>query len=179
MPVVRIGTRASPLAQAQSRQMHEQMAQAAAQAGLEYNFDRAVPINTFLGHQLLHFAAAHGRQNELKERLFRAYYTEGQNLADLDTLARLAAETGLDATAAREALLAGTYAEAVRHDEYQARQVGVRGVPFFVFADKYAVSGAPPAEVFAEVLQTVWREANPLVAVGSADGAVCGPEGCD
>ncbi len=167
------------ISRAQSRQMHEQMAQAAAQAGLEYNFDRAVPINTFLGHQLLHFAAAHGRQNELKERLFRAYYTEGQNLADLDTLARLAAETGLDATAAREALLAGTYAEAVRHDEYQARQVGVRGVPFFVFADKYAVSGAQPAEVFAEVLQTVWREANPLVAVGSADGAVCGPEGCD
>lgn len=163
----------------QSRQMHDQMAQAAAQAGLEYNFDRAVPINTFLGHQLLHFGAAHGRQNELKERLFRAYYTEGQNLADLDTLARLAAEIGLDPEAARAALQAGTYAEAVRHDEYQARQIGVRGVPYFVFADKYAVSGAQPAEVFAEVLQTVWREANPLVAVGSADGAVCGPEGCD
>ncbi len=155
---------------AQSHQMHAQMTAAAAQAGLEYNFDKALAVNTFLAHQLLHFAAAHGRQNEAKERLFRAYYTEGRDIGNVETLAALAAEIGLDPTAARQALQAGTHAEAVRHDEYQAQQIGVRGVPYFVFADKYAVSGAQPPEVFAEVLQTVWAEAQPQVL---AEGATC------
>lgn len=163
---------------AQSRQMHDQMAASAARAGLAYNFDKTVPANTFLGHQLLHFATKHGANDAAKERLFRAYYTEGRDLNDLDTLVELATEVGLDATETRAALEAGTYAEAVRYDEYQAQQVGVRGVPFFVFEDKYAVSGAQPAELFSQVLDTVWREANPLVTVG-AEGAACGPEGCD
>ena len=158
---------------AQSQQMHAQMAAAAAEAGLTYHFDRVVPVNTFLAHQLLHFAAAHGRQNDAKERVFRAYYTEGQDIGNVETLAALAAEIGLPAAEARQALLAGTYAEAVRHDEYEAQQIGVRGVPYFVFADKYAVSGAQPAEVFAEVLQTVWQEAQPQVL---AEGATCDAE---
>ena len=162
---------------AQSQQMHAQMAAAAAQAGLEYNFDRAVPVNTFLAHQLLHFAAAHGRQNEAKERIFRAYYTEGQHIGDLETLVQLAAELGLPAAEARQALTAQTYAPAVRHDEYQARQIGVRGVPYFVFDDKYVVSGAQPGEVFAEVLQTVWQERQ-LGASAVAQGAACDADGC-
>jgi predicted DsbA family dithiol-disulfide isomerase len=67
----------------------------------------------------------------------------------------------------------------VRHDEYQARQIGVRGVPFFVFDDKYAVSGAQPKEVFLEVLEKVWEESNPKPTL-IADGATCGPDGvCD
>jgi len=102
----------------------------------------------------------------------------------VDTLAQLGTEVGLDADEIRRTLAAGTYAEAVRYDEYQAQQIGVQGVPFFVFEDKYAVSGAQPAELFAEVLGKVWDEAQParpqLVAVaGSADGPACGPDGCD
>lgn len=162
----------------QSRQMHDQMAASAAQVGLAYNFERAVPANTFLGHQLLHLASRHDANDAAKERLFRAYYTEGRDLNDLETLVQLAAEVGLDATETRAALAAGTYAEAVRADEDQAQRIGVRGVPFFVFEDKYAVSGAQPAELFAQVLDTVWREANPLVTVG-AEGPACGPEGCE
>lgn len=163
---------------AQSRQMHDQMAASAAQVGLAYNFERAVPTNTFLGHQLLHLATRHGVNDAAKERLFRAYYTEGQDLNDLDTLVQLATEVGLAAAEARAALQAGTYATAVRSDEQQAQQIGVRGVPFFVFDDKYAVSGAQPTELFSEVLDKVWAEANPLLTVG-AEGAACGPDGCD
>ena len=158
----------------QSHQMHAQVAAAAAEAGLAYHFDKAVAVNTFLAHQLLHFAAAHGRQAEAKERLFRAYYTEGHNIGSVETLAALAAEIGLDAAAARQALLAGTHAPAVRRDEARAQQIGVRGVPYFVFDDKYAGSGAQPAAVFAEVLQKVWQEQPPQA--GAAEGPACDAE---
>jgi predicted DsbA family dithiol-disulfide isomerase len=68
----------------------------------------------------------------------------------------------------------------VRRDEYEAQQIQVRGVPFFVFDDKYAVSGAQPSEVFAEVLGTVWAEAHPKPQpTVLAAGPACGPEGCD
>ena len=116
----------------------------------------------------------------MKERLFAAYYLEGRDLNELDTLLNLAAELGLDTAAARQAIEAGTYANEVRRDEYEAQQIGVRGVPFFVFEDKYAMSGAQPSEVFAEVLDKVWDENHPKnQPVLLADGPACGPEGCD
>ncbi len=166
--------------EAEGRRMNDYMTQAAKEVGLEYQFEKAIPANTFLAHQLIHFAAHQGQQGAMKERLFAAYYLEGQDLNALDTLASLAAEIGLDAAAARQALVAGTYANEVRRDEYEAQQIQVRGVPFFVFADKYAVSGAQPSEVFAEVLDTVWAEAHPKAQpTRLADGPACGPEGCD
>ncbi|MDO7874932.1 DsbA family oxidoreductase [Hymenobacter sp. ASUV-10] len=161
---------------AQAKQMGAHVTQMAAELGLRYDFDRAIPTNTFLGHQLVHFAAHHGRQDAMKERLMAAYYTEGQNLNDLATLTSLAAEIGLDAEAARQALEAGTYANEVRLDEYQAQQINVRGVPYFVFEDKYAVSGAQPIELFTEVLQTVWNEAHPAPTV-LATGEACDVDG--
>ncbi|MGI4759717.1 MAG: DsbA family oxidoreductase [Janthinobacterium lividum] len=168
------------VSEAEGRRMNDHMTLIAKEVGLNYNFDNTIPANTFLAHQLIHFAAHQGQQGEMKERLFAAYYLEGQDLNALDTLASLAAEIGLDADAARQALEAGTYANEVRRDEYEAQQIQVRGVPFFVFADKYAVSGAQPSEVFAEVLGTVWAEAHPKTQpIMLADGPACGPEGCD
>jgi predicted DsbA family dithiol-disulfide isomerase len=166
--------------EAEGRRMNDYMTQVAKEVGLDYNFDQTIPANTFLAHQLIHFAAHHGQQGAMKERLFAAYYLEGQDINTLDTLLSLAAELGLDADAARQALLAGTYANEVRRDEYEAQQIGVQGVPFFVFEDKYAVSGAQPSEVFAEVLTTVWAEAHPKTQpTVLASGPACGPEGCD
>jgi predicted DsbA family dithiol-disulfide isomerase len=168
------------VSEAEGRRMGDQMTLIAKGVGLDYNFDQTIPANTFLAHQLIHFAAHHGQQGAMKERLFAAYYLEGQDLNSLDTLARLAAEIGLRADDARRELLAGTYANEVRRDEYEAQQIGVRGVPFFVFEDKYAVSGAQPSEVFAEVLAKVWDEAHPKTPLTVlADGPACGPEGCD
>jgi predicted DsbA family dithiol-disulfide isomerase len=166
--------------EAEGRRMNDHMTLIAKEVGLNYDFDNTIPANTFLAHQLIHFAAHQGKQGEMKERLFAAYYLEGQNVGEIDTLARLAAEIGLDADEARHALLASTYANEVRRDEYEAQQIQVRGVPFFVFDDKYAVSGAQPSEVFAEVLDTVWAEAHPKAQPTMlADGPACGPEGCD
>ena len=168
------------VSEAEGRQMGDYMTQAAKEVGLAYDFDKTIPANTFLAHQLIHFGAHHGQQDATKERLFAAYYLEGQNLNEVDTLASLAAEIGLDAAAARQALLADTYANEVRRDEYEAQQIGVRGVPFFVFDDKYAVSGAQPSAVFAEVLDKVWAEAHPKTQPAVlAAGPACGPEGCD
>ena len=166
--------------EAEGRRMNDHMSLIAKEVGLNYDFDNTIPANTFLAHQLIHFAAHHGQQGAMKERLFAAYYLEGQNVGEIDTLARLAAEIGLDADEARHALLASTYANEVRRDEYEAQQIQVRGVPFFVFDDKYAVSGAQPSEVFAEVLDTVWAEAHPKAQPTLlADGPACGPEGCE
>ena len=162
----------------EGRKMSDYMTTVAQEVGLHYDFDRTVPANTFLAHQLIHLGAHRGRQDAAKERLMAAYYTEGQNIGDLETLVQLGADLGLDAAETRAALVAGTYADAVRHDEYQARQIDVRGVPFFVFEDKYAVSGAQSPELFAEVLAKVWSESKPALTV-VADGAVCGPEGCE
>lgn len=169
---------------AEGRRLGDHVAGIAREVGLAYDFGRTVPANTFLAHQLVHLGARHGRQDATKERLMAAYYAEGRDLNDPETLVQLGEEAGLEAAEIRQALAAGTYAEAVRHDEYQARQIGVRGVPFFVFEDKYAVSGAQPAELFAEVLGKVWAEAPParppLVAVdGRPGGPACGPDGGD
>ena len=161
----------------EGRKMNDFMTNVAKEVGLNYDFDRTVPANTFLGHQLIHLGAHHGRQDATKERLMAAYYLEGQDIGDLDTLVALGTELGFDATETRAVLTAGTYAEAVRYDEYQAQQINVRGVPFFVFEDKYAVSGAQPAELFSEVLEKVWSETKPALTM-MAEGAACGPDGC-
>jgi len=167
--------------EAEGRRMNDYMTEAAKEVGLNYDFEIAIPANTFQAHQLIHFAAHQGQQGAMKERLFAAYYLEGRDLNELDTLLNLAAEIGLDADAASQALEAGTYANEVRRDEYEAQQIGVRGVPFFVFENKYAVSGAQPSEVFAEVLGKVWEESHPAKTQPTmlADGPACGPDGCE
>ncbi|RKR82983.1 putative DsbA family dithiol-disulfide isomerase [Mucilaginibacter gracilis] len=157
----------------QSVNMHKQMTEMAAELGLEYNFDKAIIANSFDAHRLSHLAKAHGLQDELEEALFKAYFTDGKNIANVDTLIELGIAVGLDADAVKQTLNTDTYAQEVKHDIYQANQVGVRGVPFFVLADKYAVSGAQQSETFLGALQQTWNE----VAISSVNGPVCGPDG--
>lgn len=130
----------------------------AAEAGLVYDFDALQHTNTRKAHELLHFAKSQGRQLELVERLFQAYFTEGRHVGRVDDLADLAAEIGLDRDAALGALTEGTYAEAVAADLSQARGYGIGGVPFFVIDGRYGVSGAQPPEVFADALRTAASE---------------------
>lgn len=151
------------------------------QAGLNYDFDRAIPANTFDAHRLIHLAAKHGLQDAAEERLFSAYFTEGRNIGDRDTLVALGAELGLDAGEVGRMLDDGSLADEVRQDIVEASRIGVRGVPFFVFDRKYAVSGAQPNDVFLQTLQRTWDEAHPaaaIVDVSSVSGAVCTDEGC-
>lgn len=142
----------------QVKQMLENVTGVAANAGLEYNFDILKHTNTVKAHELLHFAKAHGLQPEMMERLMRAYFTEGHHVGRVEELAVLAGEVGLDVDATREALTDGRYTAAVRADQAQAQAYGINGVPFFVIDGKYGVSGAQPAEAFAQILQQVWDE---------------------
>ena len=161
---------------AEGKQMNDSMAAMAKEVGLEYNFDKAIITNTLVAHRLLHFAKHKGVQDELKERLFKAYYTEGKDTGDIETLVKLGEEAGLNAVEIREILKSDIYKEEVMQDQYKAQQVGVGGVPFFVFNDKYAVSGAQPTNVFAQVLDKVWQEEKPQVEVIS-EGGYCTPQG--
>lgn len=142
----------------QAQQMLDRVTGVAAAAGLEYRFDLLKHTNTVKAHELLHFAKEQGRQLELAERLMSAYFTEGRNLGLEDELVDLAREAGLDRDAARDALQSGRYLAAVRADQAQAAAYGINGVPFFVIDGKYGVSGAQPAEAFAQIVRQVWAE---------------------
>lgn len=157
---------------ADGKRMNDQMAAIAKEVGLHYDFDKAVINNTLSSHRLLHFAKEQGLQNELKERLFKAYYTEGKNVADTATLVQLATEVGLNADEAKKALDENLHREDVLSDQQQAYAVGVQGVPFFVFNNKYAVSGAQSSDVFAQVLARVWEEEKPALVAAQGEG-VC------
>lgn len=148
----------------QVHQMLERVTGIAAAAGLDYDFDALKHTKTLKAHELLHFAKEQGRQLELSERLFRAYFTEGRHIGRIDELVELATEVGLDAEAAREALESGRFAPAVEADIAQAGAYGISGVPFFVFEGKYGVSGAQPAEVFSQVLSQVAGERDGVAA---------------
>ena len=144
-----------------AKRMNDQVTRMAEQVGLVYNFDRSIVANSFNAHRFSHFAKQYGKQNEAEEKLFRAYFTEGKNIDDNETLIRLGEELGLDTSALKTALENGTYADDVRKDIYEAQQVGVRGVPFFVFNRKYAVSGAQQSQVFLQTLEksfTEWKK---------------------
>lgn len=151
-------SRRKGIPEAQVRQMFEHVTGVAAQAGLRYDFDTVLPANTVKAHELIHFAAANGLQDEMKERLLAAHFTEGRHVGKLDELVVLAAEVGLDAAEAREALESERYLPAVRADQQQAAAYGIQGVPFFVIDGQYGVSGAQPAAAFTQIVTQLWDE---------------------
>lgn len=157
-----------------ARQAQDQVTQAAKQEGLDFVFDEATPANTFHAHRLLQFARTEGKGGELKERLMRAYFSEGKPVGEIDALAALAIEVGLPEERVREVLGGDEFGEDVRRDEAQAMQLGVRGVPFFVINEAYGISGAQPTEVFEQVFETVLAERAPSDV---EDGALCDDDG--
>jgi predicted DsbA family dithiol-disulfide isomerase len=144
--------------EAQVRPMLDQVGGIAAEVGLDYDFDALQHTNTIKAHQLLHFAKAHGRQLEMKERLLRAYFVEGRHIGRPADLADLAAEIGLDREAALRALEADEYLGDVHADQDQAMRYGIRGVPFFVIDGTYGISGAQSPETFLRALRTAYAD---------------------
>jgi predicted DsbA family dithiol-disulfide isomerase len=145
-------------------QLQAEMTERAAEEGLEFHFERARSGNTFDAHRLIHLAATYGHQAAAKERLLRAYFTDGEAIADPETLIRVVCEVGVDAAEARDVLGSDRFAEDVREDELLAAQLGVQGVPFFVLDRKLGVSGAQPPEVLVQALERAWGEAVSLSA---------------
>lgn len=137
----------------QVRQMLAQMTEVARREGLDFDYDSLQHTNTLMAHEALHAAKAHGRQEQLMERLFRAYFSEGRHVGHEEELADLAADVGLDRESVLGSICAGTYRDAVAADIAQARTYGIRGVPFFVIDQRYGVSGAQDPEVFTQALR--------------------------
>lgn len=146
------------ISEERANQMNAYVTEMAAGVGLKYNFNKTVVANSFNAHRFAHFAKQFGKQDEAEEKLFSAYFTEGKNLDDIEVLIQLGVEIGLDSSALRAALESGKYADEVMSDIKEAEQLGVRGVPFFVFDRKYGVSGAQDSRVFLETLQKAYAE---------------------
>jgi predicted DsbA family dithiol-disulfide isomerase len=138
--------------------------------GIGFRQDIARSGNTFNAHRLLHLAAGHGRQGELKERLMDAYHVQGEPIGDTATLERLAVESGLPAEEVSELLGGDRFAAEVREEERTASSFGIGGVPFFVVDRALGVSGAQSSETFAEMLERGWQN-RPGVSDAAGAGA--------
>lgn len=166
-----------------ARQMNHQLARSGKELGLEYNFDKAVVANTFKAHNLLHFSKEQGKQNETEEKLFEAFFSAGKNIDDIPTLLEIGKDIGLRTDGLKEVLENEAYADKIHEDIYEAQQIGVRGVPFFVFDRKYGVSGAQETSVFLQTLEKAfgeWKKDHPGAFMETMEGPSCTPDGaCD
>jgi predicted DsbA family dithiol-disulfide isomerase len=144
------------MSQAEARQAESRVVALAVAEGLDFTADRAMG-NTFDAHRLVHLGREHGLQERVLQRLYHAYFGEGRSVFDQEALVGLAADAGLDPGSARQALKDGSYGDAVRTDEAQARRLGINGVPFCVLDGKYGVSGAQPEETFAQALREAFQ----------------------
>jgi len=142
----------------QSKALHENVIQMAKNAGLDYNFDIAVVGNSKDAHRLIQFAKTKELGDQAEEALFKAYFTDGKNMADLNDLIEIGTSIGLDSEEIKTMLESDAFAYEMMQDIQEAQNIGVQGVPFFVFDRKYAVSGAQPVETFLQTLEKVYSE---------------------
>lgn len=167
----------------QSKAMHDRVVKMASEAGLQYNFDKAVVANSFNAHRMIQLAKTKGLGDAAEERLFLAYFTEGKNFGDAEVLEALGKDIGLTESDVRDALSNENYATKVKKDLAEADSIGVTGVPFFVFDRKFAVSGAQPSQAFLQALNQSygeWKKNQPAAVLKVEEGPSCTPQGkCD
>jgi predicted DsbA family dithiol-disulfide isomerase len=138
------------------RAMEERVAKAGEMEGIVFAFDRIERTpNTFDAHRLIWFAQQRGKQDDVAEALFHAYFTEGRDIGDGQTLVEVATEAGLARDAVRQFLMSGLGVDEVRAEEEAGHRMGIRGVPYFVLNGTYAISGAQPPDIFVSALQKV------------------------
>ena len=153
-----------------SKEMHDNIVETARKVGLTYNFEKAVVANSFDAHKLIQLAKTKGLGDAAEESLFKAYFSNGQDMSDHSTLIRLGKEIGLNEEEITAALVSEEFEAKVNFDVSEGSQLGVTGVPFFVFDRKYAVSGAQPIETFLNALKQSHAESK-------NEGETCTPGG--
>lgn len=169
----------------EAKKANEGVGKQAESVGLDFRFDEMKPGNTFDAHRLAKFAKEKGKEAVLTEKLLQAYFTESKNIGDEEVLADIAESAGLDRDEALKTLQdKNAYANDVRIDEALAQQYGIRGVPYFIINNKYAISGAQAPETFAGALQKVWEEESAAAPVlqdlssAGTEDAACTDESC-
>jgi predicted DsbA family dithiol-disulfide isomerase len=181
-PAERMGDRAARLAEKygitveRAREMEQHLTETAAAEGLDFRFDIARSGATFDAHRVVHLAEEHGLQDAMKERLLRAYFTDGELMGDHETLVRLGVEVGLGEDELRQTLASDRYAQEVRAAARTAAQFGISAVPTFVVDRRLGASGAHPPEALLELLQKGWANRSPITTI--AGGETCGVDGC-
>ncbi|MCX7362598.1 MAG: DsbA family oxidoreductase [Alphaproteobacteria bacterium] len=151
------------------RQIYQAIAESGREAGIEFNFSRIRRTpNTVLSHRLVHWSAKNERQDELVGELFKAYFEDGLDVGDIDTLVECARRAGLDAPTARRYLMGDEGRQEVVASDVYARRLGINGVPCFIVNRKYAVSGAQPTSAFVEVFNLAERDAATSAAQSTA-----------
>lgn len=141
------------------REIHRRLIDVGEEVGIPFAFEKVEKaVNTLAAHRLLAIALEAGKQHEMVERIFAANFVEGRDIGELETLASIAGEAGMDREEVLRALQEGRKADEVDRELDAAMQIGVQGVPFFIVGGRLAVHGAQPAEVLVEVLERVARE---------------------
>lgn len=164
----------------QTKEITANVANMAAQEGLEYHLDKTVVANTKKAHRLLHLAKSVGKGDEMKEALLKAYFTDVVNIDNDTVLLGLGEKIGLEQSKVKEVLTSDKFENEVDQDVYESRQIGVRGVPFFVFDRKFGISGAQPDQVFDQTLEKAWNEfakANQVLDMAEGEREACDVDG--
>ena len=184
-PKVMVGSPAEAFAKGhrisvdKAEQKFTMFVEAAKAVGLEYNYDIIQMTNSLDAHRIAKWARTFNKETEVVNRFMKAYFTEGLNIADHDTIVSLVGELGLDKDEAKSVLSSGKFRDVVEDEINEGRQVGVRGVPFFVLNRKYGISGAQPVEYFTQVLEKLWEETKPLEEIkGASNEHACDDETC-
>lgn len=143
---------------------HNHLIEKGQEVGINYNFNSVKICNSMNAHIFLHFAEKFNKTAELYTRLFELYFVEGENIEDVETLKKACESVDLDInqkdTLPHED---SDILQAIEQDQYMAQQIGARGVPYFLFNEKFSLSGAHGVEVFSNVLKTVrQREKNDI-----------------
>lgn len=166
-----------------SIQAHQQVAAMGRTAGIEFNFDQAISANTLNALRLMHLADKYKLGTSMKEELFQAHFVDGQDIGEDSTLISIAKKVGIAEAETQAMLNTDLYVDEVKKDQFEAQQIGVQGVPFFVLDRKYAISGAQDVAVFKESLEKSfqeWLKQNPVKDLQIIDGKVCRIDGtCD
>jgi len=142
-----------------AKEIYARVLAAGKRAGIDFAFDAIqVQPNTINAHRMLQFAAERGKQDEMAEVIFRRYFLEGADLSDTQTLADMAKQAGLNRDEAAAYLASDANSELIKEQDRRARAIGVEGVPFFIFNQRLALSGAQPPEVIVEAMEKALEE---------------------
>ena len=166
------------VSRAQAAAMFNNVTEIAREVGLDFNIEESIVSNSFNAHRLIQLAKSKGLGNEAEEQLFKIHFAEGKDIDDQETLLQTGISIGLDESDVKKLFETNAFEYEVKQDELAAQSIGVSGVPFFVFNDKYAVSGAQSPETFLQVLEKSWNEfETEKKDITLTEGPSCTPEG--
>lgn len=142
----------------EAQKMIDRVVNMAKDVGLEFNYENMIQTNTLDAHRLVHYGNESGKDNRVMERLFKAHFIDGLDIGDIDVLADIGQEVGLDRKETLSVLSSDRYTSNVEDDRRSSQQLGISSVPFFVIDNKVAVPGAQPPETFIQVLKEASEE---------------------